>query len=263
MLHRPLLAGALLLSQVCAQAQTILPSGSFTPANFDTTYTRRVANASDLVFVSDPLQPTRKVVKLTLNDSAAAAYHADYSPKAELGDDGQKRWYGFSFMLPADWEFHPNPVTVAQLDYADSGFAAPLALVVRGNELELELNANHLKADDTEPATPANTQKRVFTIDQPTRGKWICVVISANWNSALRKGDMALWYNDQRTVLYEAARAHNTYAGARHTPRLGLSATGPLGVAQRTLLAEAVWVGGPNSYAALFQNSMPCASYEP
>lgn len=256
--------GALLALPLLSPAAEVVGGKITTDVDFAARFNKRVlpANATDnTITLVDQVTPTEnRTADIRLVSRAqGVANAADISIKADVITDTY-HWYGFSIYFPDTWTPSAAPVTVAQID-AGNGLPPPVAFVVRNDEIMLNLSANHRNLTGGDSATVANTQTRTFVLDKLPKNQWVCVVLSVNWSAALRNGDFGVYLNDQPVRFYTTDHTPNTYVGATHTLRVGLSANQPLGVSERNIRAAGVWAVRSNGYPELLQNSMPCKNY--
>lgn len=263
--HRyPLLLGALCLAQ-SAHAMTPL-EGNAGLANFPTIYQLLAADQGKMSLVSDPkgVITNKKFAQLTLIDNGSNAFQQTVvtpqnpNPSSFINDG--RRWYGFSIFIPDDWVTNNVPVKIAEIDSSNSNLPPPVAFYINNQDIQAVLSANHRDPSSSDPPTAANTQSRSFTLMPATKGKWNCITIRMDWNSALRNGEMRVWVNREAQDSYIALRTHNTYQGVTYIPRVGMSVNGALGagVTQRKVVVDAIVLGDGSVWPDPIQAAQPC-----
>lgn len=260
----------LVASALCLPVQAAVSNANYGPVNtladFNSKFSSRVSAPGSVRFGPHAETGVRNVATVVLRPgSAAGPAFADIAPLNEAVPtnrpaDAVPRWYTFSFFLPTDWPATAEPVTLAHIDANVPGQAAPWALVATGTQLELRISANHRAAGGDDPASADNSLTRTYPVDTLVKGKWYCFAVAADWRSELRRGLTRIWYNNQNEALYEAFNTYNTYAGARHVPRLGLSAHLAPGAAARTLIVDFPRVADGDWPQNMF-NASPCKDY--
>lgn len=152
-----------------------------------------------------------------------------------------RRWYAMSVFLPADWSAGSVPITVAQVDNGSGAgaLAPPLALQIQGDQLLLNMNFNHRTSD----ITPANSARRTVVAGPATPGSWHCMVVRADWSAVAGSGELRVYMNGNSKETFFARSSHNSYAGALHVPRVGLSVPAGAAPVHRVLYADFLWVG--------------------
>lgn len=230
------------------------------------TLTQRYALASawsgNLTYAMDPSGSGRTVLRSRVRSTDAKVgglLRTDVLPLGEAAKTGP-RWYGLSVYFPTDWVGHPNPAVVAQVDAVTpvSGLPAPLAIVVRGNSIELNLGFNHRPLKGVgEVATAANSAVKAVKLGTLQTGKWYCFAVRSEWSPSLGNGALTIYQN--RDKVFDAQRDINSYSGsAGSVPRVGLSFPGLLGVAERVLYTDFIRLGGPDTTLEKLLAETPC-----
>ncbi|KAB8060198.1 hypothetical protein GCN74_09525 [Janthinobacterium sp. FT14W] len=167
-----------------------------------------------------------------------------------------RRWYAMSIFLPADWISTSAPITVAQVDNGSGAgtLAPPLALQIRGDQLMLNMNFNHRTGD----ITPANSARRTVLAGPATLGSWHCMVVRADWSAVAGTGELRVYMNGSAKETFFARLSHNSYAGALHVPRAGLSVPEEAAPEHRVMYADFVWVGDSAASLNDMTQKTPC-----
>ena len=167
-----------------------------------------------------------------------------------------RRWYAMSIFLPADWISTSAPITVAQVDNGSGAgtLAPPLALQIRGGQLMLNMNFNHRTGD----ITPANSARRTVLAGPATLGSWHCMVVRADWSAVAGTGELRVYMNGSAKETFFARLSHNSYAGALHVPRVGLSVPEEAAPGHRVMYADFVWVGDSAASLNDMTQKTPC-----
>lgn len=253
------IAAALLAGTAHAQVDTAI-GGTVDASKFSTRYVLSSASASNLSFITDPAGSGRVVLMSKVKSTDAnvgAIKRTDFYPRGESLSTGL-RWYGISVYIPSTWVIHPNPTVIAQIDNGGiaTNLAAPLSLLVRGNTLELNLNANYLAATS---ATATNSASEIIKLGPVVTNRWYCLVVRSDWQPALGRGAVTMWMNGEK--VYSAANSTNSYFGVAHTPRTGLMFPGLMGVAERTLYTDFIRLGGASTTVNQMYFVSPCGGY--
>lgn len=236
-----------------AQAQVDRSKGGAVSAgSFSGRYVLQSASPANLRWVSDPAGGGRTVLQAWIRDSEAkvyGAYRTEIVPSYEYVREGV-RWYAMSFYLPASWQFHPYPVIVGQIHTSQRSavLSPPLALMVQGDHLDLELYANHLPPDAAAdmPATRANSARQLIRLDAVKKEHWYCFVIRADWSYRPGRGSLKVWMNGDR--VYEGSNLYNAYeTWLGNYPKAGVYAPGMMGVSERMLYLDFIHLGGERS----------------
>lgn len=253
------ISGLMLSGAAQAQLDTLI-GGAVPQSSFSTRYSLNAATPANLSYVLDPAGSGRTVL-LTRVKSAEGELDAikrtDFYPLNETRVSGL-RWYGISVYVPASWAVHPNPTVVAQIDTsgAPSPLGAPLALSVRGANLELNLNSNYR---DASTATLANSTNEVIKLGPLVTSKWYCLVMRSDWSQSLGRGAITFWMNGEK--VYSAANSTNSYIGAAHVPRAGMMFPGLMGVAERSMYTDFIRLGGPTTTVLQMYQISPCSTF--
>lgn len=255
-----LLSGLLLCGAACAQIDPLV-GGITAPSAFYERYALHSGAGGNLAFIPDPAGTSRTVISTTVRSTDTAVgsvMRTDYYPLNEARATGV-RWYGISVYLPANWATHPYPAVIAQIENIGataSGLPSLLSLVVRGDNLELNINANHLEPGS---ATESNSASQVMMLGPAIKERWNCLVVRSDWQPALGSGAVTLWNNGEK--VYNAAMTTSSYVGAAQRPSAGLLFPGMMGVPERTLVTDFISVGGPATNASQMYQTSPCAAY--
>lgn len=186
-----------------------------------------------------------------------AIRHSDVYPLNEQHPvQPARRWYAMSVFLPADWSITTVPITLAQVDAGGAavGLAPPLALQIHGEQLMLNMNFNHRTGD----ITPANSARRTVWAGQATLGSWHCMVVRADWSAVAGTGELRVYMNGSSKETFFARSSHNSYAGALHVPRVGLSVPEGAEPGHRMMYADFVWVGDAAASFNDMTRKTPC-----
>ena len=255
-----LLAGLLSCGAASAQIDTLV-GGVTTPAAFHERYALKSGGSGNLAFIPDPAGSTRTVISTTVRGTDAAVgslMRTDYYPLNEALSTGV-RWYGISVYIPSSWAAHPYPAVIAQIENVGAtaaGLPAVLSLLVRGDDLELNINANFL---DPSSATESNSVAQVMMLGPAVKDRWNCLVVRSDWQSAVGIGATTMWMNGEK--VYNASNSNNSYVGAAQRPSVGLLFPGLMGVSERTLITDFIRVGGPTTTTSQMYQNSPCSSW--
>ncbi len=228
---------------------------------FSGRYILQSASPDNLQWVQDPAGSKRIVLQARLRASDEMVFggrRTEIIPQREMVGDGV-RWYGFSVYFPEDWQPHPYPTLVAQLHTSQDKVitSPPLALVVQGNNLDLELYANHRPLGGEEPITRSNSARQLIRLDKLRLGRWYCFVIRADWSHTPGSGALKLWMNGDR--VYESANLYNSYDTTKgNYPKAGLYMPGMASVNERKIYLDFIHVGGPRMGYEEMAAQMPC-----
>jgi len=255
-----LLAGCLLCGAASAQVDPLI-GGVTTPSAFYSRYALNSGASGNVAFIPDPAGTSRTVISTTVRDTdtaVGALMRTDYHPLNEALGTGV-RWYGISVYLPAGWAVHPYPTVIAQIENIGAtapGLPSLLSLLVRGDNMELNINANYL---DPGTATESNSASQVMMLGPAIKERWNCLVVRSDWQPALGRGAVTMWMNGEK--VYNAAMTTSSYVGAAQRPSAGLLFPGLMGVPERTLVSDFISVGGPTTTASQMYQNSPCSAY--
>lgn len=256
-----ILFGALASASAWAQIDTTV-GGATSAADFTKRYALSSAWSGNLTFVADPAGSGRTVLRSRVRSTDAKVggqFRTDFLPLGEVDKSGP-RWYGVSVYFPKDWAVHPNPAVVAQLDQVKpvAGLPAPLAVVVRGNAIELNLGFNHRPLSGAaELATPSNFGVKVVKLGTLQTGKWYCFAIRSEWSPSVGSGALTVYQS--RDKIFDAVRDINSYPGSdAKVPRAGLSFPGLLGVSERVLFTDFIRIGSADTTLEKLMLETPC-----
>lgn len=255
-----LLPAWLLCGGAGAQIDPLI-GGVTTPAAFHERYALKTGGAANVAFIPDPAGTSRTVISTTVRSTDTAVgglMRTDYHPLNEALATGV-RWYGISVYLPAGWAVHPYPTVIAQIENIGAtapGLPSLLSLLVRGDNLELNINANHR---DPASATESNSASQVMMLGPAITERWNCLVVRSDWQPALGSGAVTMWINGEK--VYNAAMTTSSYVGAAQRPSAGLLFPGMMGVPERTLVTDFIRVGGPTTTASQMYQNSPCSAY--
>ncbi|MYN07454.1 heparin lyase I family protein [Pseudoduganella aquatica] len=261
----PKLGFIILSALACASAWSQIDptvGGAVSQADFNKRYALYSAWSGNLTFASDPSGSGRTVLRSRVRSTDATVsgkLRTDVLPLGEEGKSGP-RWYGLSVYFPTTWVAHPNPAVVAQVGPVAqlSGLPAPLAIVVRGTAIELNLGFNHRPLSGAaDVATAANSAVKAVKLGTLQTGKWYCFAVRSEWSPTLGNGALTVYQN--RDKVFDAQRDINSYpGGASNVPRVGLSFPGLLGVAERVLYTDFIRLGGPDTTLEKLLAETPC-----
>lgn len=255
-----LFAGALLCGGASAQVDTLI-GGATAPSAFFDRYALNSGGSGNLAFIPDPAGGSRTVLSTTVRSTdttVGSLMRTDFYPLNEALSTGV-RWYGISIYIPSSWTAHPYPAVIAQIENIGTtaaGLPAVLSLLVRGENLELNINANFL---DPSAATESNSAVQVMMLGPAVKDRWNCMVVRSDWQSTLGIGATTLWMNGEK--VYNASNSNNSYVGASQRPSVGLLFPGLMGVPERTLITDFIRLGGPTTNASQMYQNSPCSSW--
>lgn len=264
-MHFPKLGFIFISALACGSAWSQIDAsvgGAVPQADFAKRYALYSAWSGNLTYVTDPSGSGRTVLRSRVRSTDAkvgAVQRTDFLPLGEADKTGP-RWYGLSVYFPTTWVAHPNPAVVAQVGPVTpvAGLPAPMAIVVRGTAIELNLGFNHRPiSGSTDIATAANSGVKAVKLGSLQTGKWYCFAIRSEWSPTLGSGALTIYQN--RDKVFDAQRDINTYPGAAgNVPRVGLSFPGLLGVAERVLYTDFIRLGGPDTTLEKLLAETPC-----
>ncbi len=180
-----------------------------------------------------------------------------YNESATETKNGGERWYALSFALPPSWPLDSTtPVTVASIDVGlvSAGLAPPLAIVVKGRDILLDMHF-----EQATPDTATSSRKIPVVLDQVRRDTWYCFVIHANWSSTLNSGALMVWNNHE--LVYQTTRLHNSYKPQYlNVPFVGLSVPEKNDALPRKIYTDVIWLGKPGATTTHKQmrDATPC-----
>lgn len=228
-------------------------------------YTLNSGTADNLALVDNPAGGTRKVFKLSLrytDADTAGAKRTEVTPNYEYTHEG-KRWYAASLFVPVEWHDDTradHPVVVFQMHSAKGVVltSPPAAIVIDGPDLVLETHANYLGAG---AATKENmtTQRVALGPLAPHKGKWMCFVVSADWQSTVGIGNFTLWMDGVQ--VYQTANLYNSYQNSLgNYPKVGIYQPGIMDGSNgvRELYADFIHIGAGASTFEMMAAKTPC-----
>jgi hypothetical protein len=238
-------------------AEGILPVGGvINEAKFKDTYLVQTGNPANLRFVSDPEDPGKRVLELTLgrkDPEAATSHRTEILARRDgIGNLAEVRWYGFDFYIPRDWLPNSNPVCVAQLHGNDLlRLAPPVSLQIQGSEMFLMLQYN---VNPVQSATPPKTSNSVRSYPWRgplTTGRWRHLIVRTLWSSVPGAGELDIWLDGTRVVTQRATP--NTYdtsevVGGQNYAKNGIYAPYGIGESEAIrILTRGIVFGGPTA----------------
>lgn len=199
---------------------------------------------------------TRPVVRADWYGTDATPHSDFYLINEQHPVQSMRRWYAMSIFLPPDWITTSVPVTVAQVDNGSgaAALAPPLALQIRGEQLMLNMNFNHRASD----ITAANSARRTVMAGRATLGSWHCMVVRADWSAVAGSGELRVYMNGNVKETFFARLSHNSYAGALHVPRVGLTVPEGAAPGHRMMYADFLWVGDAAASLSDMMQKTPC-----
>src|SRR5574343_56862 len=235
--------------------------GPVSEADFSSRYTLQSARPENLSRVRDPAGSSRTVLRARVHETDEKVFggrRTEIIPLNEYIREGV-RWYAISAYFPHDWQFHAYPTIIGQLHTSQHKviLSPPLAFVVNGRYLNLELYANHRTLEGGESATRANSSRQLIRLDRIETERWYCFVIRADWSSLPGQGNLKVWLNGDR--VYEGENAYNAYESRLgNYPKAGIYMTGMMGVPERSLFFDFIHLGGPRSSMEEMAAQTPC-----
>lgn len=229
---------------------------------FETRYVLQSADPANLRWVSDPAGSRRTVLHATVRASdpkVFGGHRTEIVPLKEYVREGV-RWYAISVYIPAEWKNHPYPAIIGQLLTSQKTvfLPPPLAFVVEDNNVLLELYANHRAVSEGE-AQKSNSARQRIRLDTLRKQRWYCFVTRADWSHTPGTGSLVVWMNGER--VYETANQYNSYdTWLGNYPKVGLYMPGMMGVDERSLFLDFVFVGGPKTSFDEIYALTPCSS---
>lgn len=258
------LAVAMMLLSAAAQAAApdTRTGGRVSMETFDTRYVLQSASRSNLALVPDPVHPARSAFRMVLKASDPKVFsgqRTEIVPLKEYTRTGV-RWYAMSFLLPSDWVSHPYPVLVAQIHTSQKTAALPppVSAVVSGERLSLELRSSSLPVEGRGAVTKSTADTRIVSLGGLDRDVWHCLIVRADWSWRQAEGALDIWHNGEQ--VYSARNSPNAYeTWLGNYPKVGLYSPGNMGVAQRTVYTDFVWLGDDRATHADMFSLTPCA----
>lgn len=236
--------------------------GTATPADFASRYVLQTAHPENLNWVRDPAGSDRRVLQAIVRDTDQKVFgglRTEIVPLDEYVREGV-RWYAISVYFPENWIFHPYPVIVGQLHTSQKGLtlSPPLAFVVHGRNIDLELYANHRLKNDTVPPSRDNSARQLIRLAAIRKQSWYCFVVRADWSPRLGEGSVKVWMNGDK--VYESYNLYNHYeTWLGNYPKAGLYVPGMMGVKERMLFLDFINLGGPRTAYQEMAALTPCA----
>jgi hypothetical protein len=231
----------------------------------DDVYSLGSASPARLALVPDPLGSGRKVFSHTVYSTdplVSGGSRTEVALKYDYVIEGV-RWYAFSMLFPSDWQFHPSPTVVAQVNTSQKTTAVPppVAVVASGQDLNIELHSNfrNMSGTGTDPATRANTGDLLVRAGKIETNKWYCFVMRAEWSFKPGVGSMQIWMNGN--LAYESVNAYNAYdTWLGNYPKVGLYLPGVMQVPSRSLYTDFIFTGGAASTYDTMAALTPCGT---
>jgi len=237
--------------------------GAVGHGDFAMRYSLNSASPANLTWVRDPAGSTRTVLHARVRDTDAKIYggwRTEISPLREYIRQGL-RWYAISVYFPADWQFHAYPTIVAQIHTSQKKtiLSPPLAFIVHGHNLDLELYGNHRPVDSGDVATRGNSARQLIRLDRVQTAHWYCFVVRADWSSMPGKGSVKIWMNG--APVYEGQNLYNAYeTWLGNYPKAGIYMPGMMGVSERDLYFDFIHLGGARSSFDEMAAQTPCGT---
>lgn len=228
---------------------------------FNERYAVNSANPENIEMVSDPAGSERTVLRMRVRDTDRKVYggiRTEISPQREYKREGI-RWYAISVYFPKDWEFHPYPTIVGQLHTSQKTMVVspPVSLVVKGDNLDLELHSNTGDMEKGEVVTKENSTRQIIRLDKLKLEKWYCFVMRVDWSYMPGMGSFKLWMNGDK--VYESVNTPNSYqTWLGNYPKAGIYMPGMMGVSERTVYIDFIHLGGVRTGYEDMQKLTPC-----
>lgn len=259
-------------ARICFLIATLLPylasaqvdrtrGGAVDEPSFDIRYSLQSANPNNLRWVTDPAGSRRTVLYATVRDNEPKVFggrRTEIVPRQEFIREGV-RWYAISAYIPSDWKNHPYPAIIGQLHTSQKTgkVPPPVSFVIQGDNLDLDLYANHQSPDDG-GADRNNSARQQIRLDKLQKSRWYCFVVRADWSPHPGSGSLKIWMNGE--VVYDAANHYNAYeTWLGNYPKAGLYMPGMMGVTERSLYIDFIHLGGPRTGFDEMQALTPCA----
>lgn len=248
-----------------AFAQVEKARGGVVPAqDFYKRYALNSADPANIELVPDPAGSGRTVLMARVrntDEKVFGGFRTEISPLKEYQREGV-RWYAMSVYFPDNWEFNPAPTVVSQIHTSQKTavLSPPVSFVAIGDTLNLELSSNVRKIEGADAATKENSTKNAFRLDKIKTKQWYCFVIRADWSHEPGKGALSIWVNGDK--VYESLKSPNAYeTWLGNWPKTGLYMPGnKMAVAERTIYADFIHLGGPKSSYAEMAALTPCGA---
>jgi hypothetical protein len=237
--------------------------GAIDEKRFEDRYTVQSANPANLRFVTDPAGSDRTVMRMMISKNEPKVFNGlrtEIVPRNEYVKEGV-RWYALSFYVPAEWKEDPSPILVAQLHTSqkDVILSPPVALVIKGHRIDLELRANSRKIHGPDPARKENSAAQTIRVSSLEKSKWYCFVVRADWSATEGSGSIKVWLDGDK--VYEADHQYNSYeTWLGNYPKVGLYAPGGLTVGSEQLYVDFIHLGGPRTDLAEMIAQTPCSN---
>ncbi|MFO1320280.1 MAG: polysaccharide lyase [Burkholderiales bacterium] len=220
------------------------------------------ASESNVALVPDPAGSSRTVFELTVKDTDDRIFkglRAELSAKKEYVKEGQ-RWYAMSVYIPETWLDTPAKIVIAQIQTSQKSavLQPPLAFIVKGRSLYLEVHSNVRDVEGDDSADKQNSSERIVRLGPVAKSQWNCWVINATWSFRPNEGSMKVWMNDE--VVFENYNEPNAYKSwLGNNPRVGIYAPSVLGASERRVYADFIWIGGKSTRFEDMYARTPCA----
>jgi hypothetical protein len=237
--------------------------GPVSASGFSSRYAIVSGNPANLRWVPDPAGSGRKVAELQVRNTDAKLM-GGLRTEITLNNDYIRegvRWYALSVYFPEQWRIHPYPTVVAQLHTSQKTaiLSPPVSFVVRGANIDLELNANFRPIDGPDPATKANSAHQSIRLDTLKTERWYCFLVRADWSTKPGEGALRIWMNGDN--VYEAKNLYNSYeTWLGNYARVGIYMPGMISVDNRLLYADFIHVGGPKTSFEEMAALTPCGN---
>jgi hypothetical protein len=170
----------------------------------------------------------------------------EITPSHEYAPSGV-RWYAVSVYLPSDWMPIPD-TALFQLHTKQRGASPPpivvpppLALIAHNAQLRLHLRSSTRDTTGSEPPTSDNVEMQSMPLGALEKQKWYCLIVRADWQSAVGTGNLTVWLNGKRR--YDARNVHNHYVNAESYPKAGMYMPGTRSDASQHVYVSPIHIG--------------------
>jgi hypothetical protein len=114
---------------------------------------------------------------------------------------GQPTWYSWSVWFDRDWQdISPVTTTIGQFHQRDVSTPAVLFIQRDGRYF--------LRLESTKDLYPGNNVRTLGRIEE-LRGRWVTIVVYANWSTGA-DGELKVWFNNQLRLDLKGPNTTNT-----------------------------------------------------
>ncbi len=195
----------------------------------------------------------------TLNPRVEIVPSMEYMPSGV-------RWYAVSVYLPADWtsvsatslfQLHTKQRTLPGTQTRPAiTVPPPMAFIADGTKLKLHLRSSTRDVTGEDVPTSTNVEEQNITLGTLETQRWYCVIVRADWQSAVGTGNFAVWLNGK--LRYEARNVHNHYVNAESYPKAGFYMPGTRSDTSQHIYVTAIHIGDTKADYRLMEGKTKC-----